>query len=208
MIRSIVSMSILLMAPYYTVSEPVIHPIKLTPNIQPLEVVISSITPIDGDTSVLVSIRDNDSHEIRSQCVHKKQTIYYNDELNLIKISFMGNCPVPLINYQGQNYILPINGHIFHKHVLSDISTQTLKNTVQSIKLLHNEFDYVPMKIREFYTDIQAVIDARNSKYILPMPGAELPTNFNHLPNSPRPYRSDTTDGIHHGWDFYVNKGA
>jgi murein DD-endopeptidase MepM/ murein hydrolase activator NlpD len=28
------------------------------------------------------------------------------------------------------------------------------------------------------------------------------------LPNAPRPFRANSTDGIHHGWDFYVHQGT
>ncbi len=35
-----------------------------------------------------------------------------------------------------------------------------------------------------------------------------MPEKDSFLPNSPRPFRADTTDGVHHGWDFYVNQGT
>lgn len=41
---------------------------------------------------------------------------------------------------------------------------------------------------------------------MLPIDGVKLPEKDTHLPNSPRPFRADVTDGIHHGWDFYVNQ--
>lgn len=44
--------------------------------------------------------------------------------------------------------------------------------------------------------------------FALPIPEIPLPTNISHLPNSPRPFRSESTDGVHHGWDFYVDRGT
>ena len=35
-----------------------------------------------------------------------------------------------------------------------------------------------------------------------------MPEKDSFLPNSPRPFRADTTDGVHHGWDFYIAKGT
>lgn len=47
----------------------------------------------------------------------------------------------------------------------------------------------------------------RNQAFRLPLYHTSLPDKDTYLPNSPRPFRADSTDGVHHGWDFYTEKG-
>ena len=39
-------------------------------------------------------------------------------------------------------------------------------------------------------------------KYVIPVAGIPMPTEFPDIPGGGRPYRKDVTDGIHHGWDL------
>lgn len=50
--------------------------------------------------------------------------------------------------------------------------------------------------------------DRDNGKYISPVAGYHLPTKDNIIPGAGRPYRKDTTDGIHHGWDIMAPFGT
>ena len=60
------------------------------------------------------------------------------------------------------------------------------------------------LQIRKFFSNIDRVLTSRIHRFSLPIPDAQLPTKESFLPNSLRPYRLDSTDGVHHGWDFYV----
>lgn len=50
--------------------------------------------------------------------------------------------------------------------------------------------------------------DRENTKYRSPVAGYTLPSKDNRLPGTGRPYRRDTTDGIHHGWDIMAPIGT
>lgn len=73
---------------------------------------------------------------------------------------------------------------------------------------MRTDYQLSSLKIRQFFDNIETVLEARKRKYSLPIPSAPLPTKSTHLPNSPRPFRAESTDGIHHGWDFYVSEGT
>lgn len=64
------------------------------------------------------------------------------------------------------------------------------------------------LQVRKFFSNINRVLTSRVKKFSLPIPTAPLPTKDTFLPNSPRPYRAGSTDGVHHGWDFYVPQGT
>lgn len=54
-----------------------------------------------------------------------------------------------------------------------------------------------------------ALVDARKDlKYVVPVAGKTIPTEYPFIPGSGRPYRKDTTDGIHHGWDLLAPVGT
>ncbi|MDQ1343495.1 MAG: Peptidase protein [Patescibacteria group bacterium] len=51
--------------------------------------------------------------------------------------------------------------------------------------------------------DAFSLIRAREDiRYSVPVAGKSMPTDYPFIPGSMRPYRRDTTDGIHHGWDI------
>lgn len=49
---------------------------------------------------------------------------------------------------------------------------------------------------------INNIIEKRSEKYLVPIIGKNMPVIWNKIPNTWRWYRSDYTDGIHHGWDI------
>lgn len=52
----------------------------------------------------------------------------------------------------------------------------------------------------------QILSEQQNLHFLSPVAGRSLPTRSILMPNAPRPYRRDTTDGIHHGWDVMAPK--
>lgn len=54
-----------------------------------------------------------------------------------------------------------------------------------------------------------AILEARKGlRYLVPVVGAKMPVDYPFIPNGGRPYRKDTTDGIHHGWDLLAPVGT
>ncbi len=54
-----------------------------------------------------------------------------------------------------------------------------------------------------------AMSEARKSlSYLSPVAGKSVPDFAPYVPNSARPYRKDTTDAIHHGWDVLAPIGT
>ncbi len=111
-----------------------------------------------------------------------------------------------MVTFQKKNYILPIANNLPEIETLSDVSTSTLENTLKAGSILRTDYKLSSMKIRQFFDNIDTVLAARKRKYSLPIASVALPTKSTHLPNSPRPFRADSTDGIHHGWDFYTSE--
>lgn len=57
---------------------------------------------------------------------------------------------------------------------------------------------------------INYILTERQNNYLIPVAWYTLPkddrTGRSEIPNAGRPYRADTTDGIHHGWDVLAPK--
>lgn len=115
---------------------------------------------------------------------------------------------MPVVKYRGVNYIMPINGALPPREALSDVSSETLKNTLRASTVVKNDYRLGSIRLRQFFTDIEMILATRDTKFSLPIPDSPLPTNSSHLPNAARPFRAGTTDGVHHGWDFYVSEGT
>jgi len=52
------------------------------------------------------------------------------------------------------------------------------------------------------------ILKGRNKKYVSPIPGKWLSSQYSKIPNSGRPYRKSYTDGIHHWWDIPAPLGT
>ena len=50
---------------------------------------------------------------------------------------------------------------------------------------------------------VDDILEWRNEKYLLPVPGYNISNSPTDLPNAPRWYRASYTDGIHHWWDVH-----
>jgi murein DD-endopeptidase MepM/ murein hydrolase activator NlpD len=174
----------------------------------PIEILFSGITQIDTRASVLLRINAGDASELKSSCSDTKNILKEESDKTIIQWRLKDTCTIPLISYKGVNYIIPINGALPQKEALSDISSETLRNTLRASTIIKNDYRLSSLRLREFFSNIETILRARETKFILPISGSPLPTNPSHLPNASRPFRADTTDGVHHGWDFYVNEGT
>lgn len=113
---------------------------------------------------------------------------------------------MPIVKYRGVNYIMPINGALPPREALSDVGSETLKNTLRASAIIKNDYRFSSLRLRQFFADIESILATRNTNFSFPIPGSPLPENASHLPNASRPFRTGTTDAVHHGWDFYVSE--
>lgn len=75
-----------------------------------------------------------------------------------------------------------------------------LQNLTQDVRFFRWYFSYHQIQYQQQI--IKEILQARQEKYMIPVPGYELPNRATKLPNSPRPYRSSYTYGVHEGWDI------
>lgn len=75
---------------------------------------------------------------------------------------------------------------------------------------LTEKLKYIHDLYKNYYTVLMSDIarnilqERDNATYISPVVGYRLPSKDILIPGARRPYRKDTTDGIHHGWDIMV----
>lgn len=196
---------LLLTIPHILISEPT-QVIVASSETPPMEVLFTGITPMDTGASVLIRLDGNNSRRLTSLCPDIQKVISKNEASTIIQWKLDGACRVPVVTYQDVNYILPINGALPQKEALSDISSETLRNTLRASTIIKNDYRLSSLRLREFFANIESVLAARETKFALPIPDSPLPTKATHLPNASRPFRAGTTDAVHHGWDFYVSE--
>jgi len=126
----------------------------------------------------------------------------------VVRWKLEGKCRMPVVTYRGVNYIMPINGALPPREALSDVASETLRNTLKASAIIKNDYRLSSLRLRQFFRDIETILATRNETFSLPIPDSPLPTNISHLPNASRPFRTGTTDAVHHGWDFYVSEGT
>ncbi len=164
---------------------------------------------MDTGPSVLVRLDSEDREKFSSFCPATQTVLNKSmSGQSIIRWKLDGECRVPLITYKGENYILPINGSLPPREALSDISSETLRNTLRASAIIKSDYRLTSVRLREFFANIERVLKVRDAYFALPIPDTPLPIKTTHLPNASRPFRAGTTDAIHHGWDFYVSKGT
>lgn len=166
------------------------------------------MTPLDTGSSVLLRLDDADGAQLTSACPDAQSVMSESNGDKVVRWKLTGKCRMPVVTYRGVNYIMPISGSLPPREALSDVASETLRNTLKASSIIKNDYRLSSMRLRQFFRDIETILAARNTSFSLPIPESPLPTNLSHLPNAARPFRAGVTDGVHHGWDFYVNEGT
>ena len=87
---------------------------------------------------------------------------------------------------------------------VANTSGQTLQSKLEQVHTLYNSsFSALQSNL------VRSILNDRDGlTYISPVAGYSVPTKPNIIPGAGRPYRKDTTDGIHHGWDVLAPYGT
>lgn len=200
-----IGLAIVVIRPSTIISEP---RYKKESAIPPLTILYSGIVNPDSDNSLLLRINSANPNEIISPCDDQRKTLTQEAGISTIEWKPGKNCKIPLITYKGKNYILPLNQQDISIEILSDISTETLKNTLAITTLINTSTKLSSLKTRKIIRNISAILEARETPFLFPMEWVKVPEKDTFLPSSPRPYRASITDGVHHGWDFYTKQGT
>lgn len=139
---------------------------KSTP---PLTILYSGITKLDTNNALLLKIDSNNPDDIISTCSDERIVIDQRDNASTLQWKPGKNCTVPLITYKGKNYILPLNQKDISLDVLSDISSETLRNTLSITTLINTDTKLSSLKTRKIIRNISTVLEARSTPFVLPI---------------------------------------
>lgn len=102
--------------------------------------------------------------------------------------------------------------YIFREYKLYSLFLDLWDNYLKNVEKKLKEKNTEKINSRSFMEGkylsnfIKNIIEKRSYKYKIPVMDWKLPTRFTKMPNSPRPYRNDYTDWVHHWWDFDTSK--
>lgn len=193
--------------PSILISEPT-REILASSEVPPVEILFSGVTSLESGTSVLLRLDNTDGESLTSSCADSQSILSESNGGKILKWKLTERCRMPIVKYRGVNYIMPISGALPPREALSDISSETLNNTLRASTVIKNDYRLSSIRLRQFFADIETILATRNTHFSYPIPGSSLPNNNSHLPNAARPFRVGTTDAVHHGWDFYVSEGT
>ncbi len=114
-------------------------------------------------------MNSGDPADLISECADERIIIKQEPHTSTIQWKPSKNCTVPLVSYRGQKYILPLSQQSIPIEVLSDISTETLKNTIQITTLINTDTKLSNLKTRKIIRNINSILEARNNRFILPI---------------------------------------
>jgi len=137
--------------------------------IDALTILYSGITKIDTGDSLLLRINSGNPDDLVSECTDERIIIKQDTDTSTIQWKPGKNCKVPLISYKGQKYILPLNQKNIPIDVLSDMSTETLKNTLKITTLINTDTKLSTLKTRKIIRNISTILETRKNKFILPI---------------------------------------
>lgn len=150
------------------ISEPPSKTLTTTPT-TPLTVLYSGITKLDTRDALLIKIDSENPDEIYSSCSDERILIDQKNGFSTLQWTPKKNCKVPLITYKGKNYILPLNQTNIDIDTLSDISTETLRNTLNITSLISTDTKLSNLKTRKIIRNIRTILDARETRFLLPI---------------------------------------
>jgi murein DD-endopeptidase MepM/ murein hydrolase activator NlpD len=174
---------------------------------------------------------DISNYTFSSACKTKTSYVWKDNDFYFFKLSFLDKtCNKPYTYLKNWGKAIPNSW--FSVNFINDASLYTIlldlnDENVEKIKekykniakklMLYNNLKEENIKVSDLgylvkkrsYQEglykkgvIENIINKRQEKYTIPLLGYNLPTRIDKMPNSPRPYRADTTDGVHHSWDI------
>lgn len=178
------------------------------------------------------SDEDLSNYKIKSECSIFSKIKYQNDDYYMFELKFFDNdCSnenfilVSNTNEIKSHFKLKIVREFDVLSKMLDLKTDYLKelNYILEKKIsAYNKYSIYNRGIeKNYYTYLEKnrileetiytkkildwILEKRSEKYIVPVLGYNMPKTAIKIPNSGRWYRSDYTDGIHHGWDIDWN---
>lgn len=188
-----------------------------------------------GSTVLIVSapLEQKDIH-IMTPCEHRESILYKepkgdNKILYVIQVTFPVSCEATVMYIGDRENIftdtflsLPIESlWKMENSLINTDSTNLLSFMREHPLLLEKTGSTITLKLqylKALYKNLDVTIksdiaqsilqDRENTKYLSPVAGYALPNKDTLIPGTGRPYRRDTTDGIHHGWDIMAPIGT
>lgn len=189
-----------------------------------------------GSTLLLVSAPKaaQDIH-IVSECQHSDSVLYTtggtsNLMISVIELDFQSPCESPTIaiadsehTFTDTVFRLPLTTTSAITDSFINTNSEDLLSIMRASAPLHEngtgstmvqKIEHIGALYQNLSTTLKSELassilhDRDDVKYISPVQGHVLPTQNNKIPGSGRPYRKDTTDGIHHGWDIMAPYGT
>ncbi|MDD2917095.1 MAG: M23 family metallopeptidase [Candidatus Gracilibacteria bacterium] len=188
------------------------------------------------DNTILVITAPTDKKDIHivSDCEHQEATLYKTGGTDgmmtyVMQLSFLSSCESPTIRVGDSEGIFTDTIFTLPLHSLSEIRSDfintkspellTIMGSGQTITggtgvTIVEKLRYIQMLYENLDTALKSnlagdiIHDREDTKYTSPVAGYVLPSKNNLIPGAGRPYRRDTTDGIHHGWDILAPYGT
>lgn len=188
-----------------------------------------------GNTVLVVSAPTSMEgiHTITS-CEHTESILYKkpSDDIRttyVIELRFPASCSTTSISIGDQEHIFTDTSLPLQLKSLSQLEDALINtNSTELLVLMRKESmpsDGTGMtivqkleRLKTLYLNLHTVLesdiaarilrDREDTRYISPVVGYGLPSKEVLIPGAGRPYRRDTTDGIHHGWDIMAPFGT
>lgn len=130
---------ILIILPQILISEPK-RDVLVSQNISPVEILMSDVTSLDTGPAILIRINDDEDFPLLSPCENAQIITNQSNENRVMSWEIIGSCNIPIVHYRGMNYIVPLAGSYPSLETLSDISNETLRNTLNASAFIKNDF--------------------------------------------------------------------
>lgn len=189
-----------------------------------------------GSTVLVVSApTDKKDIHIVTPCKHKESVLFRESLKNrktiyIIQLTFRESCGTTDISigdmenvFTDSRFPLPMKPFWKVENRLMNTDSSRLLETMRKETILVSEkkdtdirkkLAQLQMIYRNLSIDLESGIargilnDREDTKYFSPVVGYGLPNKDKLIPGTGRPYRKDTTDGIHHGWDIMAPIGT
>ena len=183
---------------------------------------------LDKDIFIYNSSIDLKNYKLQNSCLKSQKFLWkkwnnYYFEASFLDICFDNNLFLVSESWKKiPNLKVKLNLFSDYKifNIFSDLKTSDLEKIKKSFE--ENIEKYNSKWIKTF-KDLQNlrkknedkymlnilnnILKLREQKYLLPIDWVWLSKNLSKIPNSPRPYRKEYTDWIHHWWDFDAEYG-
>lgn len=116
---------------------------------QPISILYTGNSYASYRGGVVLQINSNNVNDLDSTCEDVVTVLAQSSSRTLLLWEVGDDCSTPIVMYRGKTYLVPLSDRVITTDIISDISSETLRNTQQLVGVLGTDIRFSSVRSRK-----------------------------------------------------------